>query len=597
MSYHISYLICHLSYASVCNDCETLLIFQQNNKVQLLKSLLESRGPDISSSQILAVNNSSSTTVHLSGYVLWTQGANPEPQPYIDLSETYYLLFNGDLYNDCSKEACCYENSSFQDGLHLFHRLRLASGENEFLDVVSKIRGPFAFVFFDRINEEVWFGRDFFGRESLLLSYDSDYSNSVIISSVSVFQNVFELPTFGIYRYSISDNSIVAYPWASHRRNEILKNFDKFSSFLELAGISLHTCSDLLIHCIPTLLKSVSDVSVDKILNQLTLLSSTESIELLSHATRILDAETNQFLDRLRSAVKKRVQGLPPFCKHCIKARIPCTHARVGVLFSGGIDSTMIAYLAAESLSNEESLDLLNVAFYKNDTEDKKALIPDRETGLEAYGILKAKFPNLSINFIPIDVTKSEVEIMRRDRIRHLISPQCSVLDDSLGCCLWFAAQGRHQSSARILLVGSGADELLGGYSRYRSAFQNGNWEELRKEMQYDMDRISVRNLGRDNRIVSDHGVAPRMPFLDEDVVEFLTKRCDVWLKCYPLAPFKREIGDKLLLRATALKVLGNVGERVALFPKRAMQFGSRIAKLENGKEKGGDECPRLNYV
>ena len=38
-------------------------------------------------------------------------------------------------------------------------------------------------------------------------------------------------------------------------------------------------------------------------------------------------------------------------------------HARVGVLFSGGLDSAVIAALAREALPPEEPLDLINVAF------------------------------------------------------------------------------------------------------------------------------------------------------------------------------------------------------------------------------------------
>ena len=37
---------------------------------------------------------------------------------------------------------------------------------------------------------------------------------------------------------------------------------------------------------------------------------------------------------------------------------------------------------------------------------------------------------------------------------------------------------------------------------------------------------FSERNLGRDNRIVSDHGVAGRYPFLDEGVVSYLNGLC-----------------------------------------------------------------------
>ena len=47
-----------------------------------------------------------------------------------------------------------------------------------------------------------------------------------------------------------------------------------------------------------------------------------------------------------------------------------------------------------------------------------------------------------------------------------------------------------------------------------------------------------------------------------------------------------RGVGDKIILRAAA-QTLGLV--RTAAEPKRAIQFGSKIAKLENSKEKGSD--------
>lgn len=42
--------------------------------------------------------------------------------------------------------------------------------------------------------------------------------------------------------------------------------------------------------------------------------------------------------------------------------------------------------------------------------------------------------------------------------------------DLNIGAALWFASGG--SSSARVLLVGTGADELCGGYARYRTKFK-----------------------------------------------------------------------------------------------------------------------------
>merc|ERR1712150_33318 len=105
-----------------------------------------------------------------------------------------------------------------------------------------------------------------------------------------------------------------------------------------------------------------------------------------------------------------------------------------------------------------------------------------------------------------------------------------------------------------------------------------------------EVNRIASRNLGRDDRIISDHGREARFPSLDENVVSLL-KSLPTCIKTDPRLP--RGIGEKILLRKMAADHL-NLTMSCSL-PKRAIQFGSRIAKLESSGEKGSDRCTRLN--
>lgn len=65
--------------------------------------------------------------------------------------------------------------------------------------------------------------------------------------------------------------------------------------------------------------------------------------------------------------------------------------------------------------------------------------VPDRETGRIALSELN---PRRRWNFVEINVTQSELKTLRQSHIRKLIYPSQTVLDDSIGCAVWFAARG-----------------------------------------------------------------------------------------------------------------------------------------------------------
>lgn len=131
------------------------------------------------------------------------------------------------------------------------------------------------------------------------------------------------------------------------------------------------------------------------------------------------------------------------------------------------------------------------------------------------------------------------------------------------------------RAQGRVLLVGHGADELMGGYARHISAFDKRGQEGLIKEMGVDLTRLWQRNMGRDDRVLSDFGRESRHPFLDEEFIQ-----------CVRSVP---PLVDKLYLRAIAAETDIGLITSAALFEKRAIQFGTRIAQKSNKARYGSN--------
>ncbi|KAJ3414639.1 Asparagine synthetase domain-containing protein 1 [Chytridiales sp. JEL 0842] len=228
--------------------------------------------------------------------------------------------------------------------------------------------------------------------------------------------------------------------------------------------------------------------------------------------------------------------------------------------------------------------------------------VPDRLTGLQGFRELSELYPNIEWRFVEINVPYAEA-VECREKVKELMAPLESVMDLSIAVAFWFAARGKgmvhasnpldplykesrqiYNTPAKVLLSGLGADEQLGGYNRHRSRFVAGSYPELLSELQLDVSRISKRNLGRDDRIVGDHGREIRFPYLDENVVTFLSGlRVDLKMDLR----YERGIGEKRLLRMLSAEIgLKRAGGEW----KRAVQFGARSARMENTKEKGMDK-------
>ena len=103
----------------------------------------------------------------------------------------------------------------------------------------------------------------------------------------------------------------------------------------------------------------------------------------------------------------------------------------------------MITASALRSFPGKQ-FDLLNVAFEHKGTQGAPCYdSPDRQTAIDAFEELKLTYPNSQIRLICIDIPYKELEEAREAKhISKLVFPMNTVLDDSIGFAVWFAARG-----------------------------------------------------------------------------------------------------------------------------------------------------------
>ncbi|KAK9479096.1 asparagine synthase-domain-containing protein [Lipomyces japonicus] len=511
-------------------------------KVGVLKSL-QCRGPDCSNTIHIQRNANQELIFHST---VLSMRDPMTSQPLVKQSDI--LQFNGELYSFTGDLAGLdFELSHGNDTFVLLDSfLRVGV-----LSTIKHVRGEYAFVFYDSSTGCVWFGRDCIGRRSLLIN--KSHRDGIAISSIppqvpGLREHWEEVPAGEIYKLNLSNFEIKTIPW------------------------SYHATETELVYYYPP----VSDI-------------------VSFHSQAEYDSLIAEVENKLCSAIKIRLFSVHQTSKP--------TYA---ILFSGGIDCTLLAYFINTVFHDHSStvtIDLLNVAF-ENPRTGKMWETPDRILGRRSWKELVSSpsYANSAckFTFIEINVPFSEVQ-KYKSIVSNLMFPQSSVMDYSIALAFFFASRGsgalftdplstdpenaHYTTSSKILFSGLGADELFAGYTRHSTNFKRDGYTGLVEELDLDFSRLHSRNLGRDDRVASDSGREVRYPYLDEDVVKVASNAClDSKIRIVD-----GQIECKWVLRQIATRIGLHC---VAKEKKRAIQFGARSAKLEpgQGKIKGTDK-------
>ena len=216
---------------------------------------------------------------------------------------------------------------------------------------------------------------------------------------------------------------------------------------------------------------------------------------------------------------------------------------RVAISFSGGLDSSLLAYLA------KGRCEVRLYTFGLENSEDLRfSRVAARELGMELEEIVADGKELLALLDEAKGITR-ETELMKLELSIPLLAVCRRAGEDGL----------------RFILTGAGAEELFAGYERHRHSFLSG--EDLRRLLESELAGLYEKDLRRSGLIAESCGLELVLPFLDQAVV-------DAARAIPPEMNF--ENGRKKAVLARAALLLG-LPERIALRPKRAMQYGTGV--------------------
>ena len=566
-----------------------------------LRSAIRARGPDSEGEASFSAAFGARASIAAS--VLALRGDESVPQPHRCGRVT--LAFNGEIFGGPLSTA---QGDTAALGAALNDALDAVAGHNDsqraranaVLQIAASIVGPFAFLAWDDASGELFAARDAMGRRSLLWSADggahgggptfASVSSAAAIEGDPSPPSFTELPPEGVYILTSrnesaadkDDSSEMRALWSSHGWSLdmlpwpaagaasalILRNADQDDEVAETDDLTAPRQAAFASTILASLIKSV-----ELRVSPFTAVAATTR----GHHPAVSRASSLQTLF-------EEDQKLPAFVEPIKEP------ARIAVLFSGGLDSMLLALLVHMTISASETVDLISVDFASGASADRAA-------ALDGLRELRAIAPSRAWQFIAVNASFEECK-RRATLLLALTMPRTTHLDWNLAAALEAGARAvgwaggstcgggegpdsdararLMRSAARVILSGLGADELFGGYARHRTAWRLGGVSRVAAELRADASRLWTRNLGRDDRVAASQARELRWPYLDED---FLRATASIPLSARADFTKPPGEGDKMILRDIA-RSLGLTAASTRV--KRAFHFGSGLASQTN---------------
>lgn len=191
----------------------------------------------------------------------------------------------------------------------------------------------------------------------------------------------------------------------------------------------------------------------------------------------------SEYQQVLFEAVRKRIDG----------------REKVGIIFSGGIDSVLIARVA-QMLS-------CNITCYACGFKDSSDITAARKAADELGLELKVH-----------ELTEKEVQAELENIILAIESSNHLQVDVAIP--IFFAVKEAKKDSIRVMLTGQGADEIFAGYPWYPEILQKQGPEKLDESLWNDIKNLYKDTLEREDKITMYHSIELRVPYLDPEVIK-----------------------------------------------------------------------------